>query len=106
MLIVGWRWEIHKEIKITFALRTIGQVLFFVTRDELMFFFFPNFLEPLFLIYATLLFFKKKEAYKIYKKYFKIIWGFIVIFKLQDELITHVVNIDRSTLIKRVLGLS
>lgn len=100
MLVVGWKWEIHKEIKMTFALRTVGQVLFFLTRDELMFFFFPNLLEPLFLIYATLLFFKKKQAYKTYKKYFWLIWGFIAIYKFQDELITHVVNIDRSTFIK------
>lgn len=105
MLIVGWKWEIHKEIKITFALRTIGQILFFVTRDEMMFFFFPNFLEPLFLIYATLLFFKKKRAYMIYKKYFKLIWAFILIYKFQDELITHVVNVDRSTLIKKLFSL-
>lgn len=102
MLIVGWKWPIHKEIKITFAIRTIGQVLFFVTRDELMFFFFPNLLEPLFLIYATLLMFKKKEAYKIYRKYFKWIWAFILVYKFQDELITHVVNVDRSTLIKQI----
>jgi len=103
MLIVGWKWEIHKEIKITFALRTVGQILFFLTRDELMFFFFPNLLEPLFLIYATLLLFKKKQAYKIYKKYFKLIWAFILVYKFQDELITHVVNVDRSTLVKQIL---
>lgn len=102
MLIVGWRWQIHKEIKITFAIRTVGQLLFFLTRDELMFFFFPNLLEPLFLIYATLLFFKKKNAHKIYKKYFKSIWAFILVYKFQDELITHVVNVDRSELIKSI----
>jgi hypothetical protein len=105
MLKVGWKWESHKEIKFTFALRTIGQILFFLTRDELMFFFFPNFLEPLFLIYATLLFIKKNRAYTIYKKYFKLIWGFILIYKFQDELITHVVNVDRSTLIKNLFSL-
>lgn len=106
MLIVGWKWEIHKEIKITFAIRTIGQVLFFLTRNELMFFFFPNYLEPVFLIYATLLFLKKEKAYKIYKKYFKVIWIFILLYKLQDEAITHVINIDRSSLIKKIFDLS
>ena len=105
MLIVGWKWEIHREIKITFALRTIGQALFFLTRDEMMFFYFPNLLEPLFLIYATLLFFKKKNAYKIYRKYIWPIWIFIFLYKFQDEWITHVGNVDRSTLIKRFLGL-
>jgi len=105
MLIVGWKWEIHREIKITFALRSVGQLLFFLTRDELMFFFFPNFLEPLFLIYATLLIFKKKRAYAIYKKHFKLIWGFILLYKFQDEYITHVGNVDRSTLIKNLFSL-
>lgn len=104
MLISAWRWPIHKEIKITFAIRTIGQILFFLTRNELVFFFFPNLLEPLFLIYATLLFFKKKQAYKMYRKHFWLIWIFIGAYKFQDELITHVVNVDRSEFILNLLG--
>lgn len=105
MLIVGWKWEIHKEIKATFALRTIGQALFFLTRDEKMFFYFPNFLEPLFLIYATLLFIKKKKAYSIYRKYIAPIWIFILIYKFQDEYITHIANVDRTTFFKNLFSL-
>lgn len=105
MLFAGWKWQIHKEIKITFALRSIGQVLFFLTRDEMMFFYFPNLLEPLFLIYATLLLIKKKKAYEIYRKFILPIWLFIILYKFQDEWITHVGNVDRSTLIKRIFGM-
>ena len=39
-----------------FVLRTLGQSLFFITDNEIVFLLFPNFLEPLFLVYATILF--------------------------------------------------
>lgn len=107
MLLVGLKLPIKREIIATFALRTIGQLLFFISRDELVFFFFPNLLEPLFLIFVTIAFFKKsnQEAYKVYKKYWWLIWGGILIYKFQDEWITHVGNVDRTELVKRWLGL-
>lgn len=102
MVVAAYKWRIKKEIIITFALRTIGQILFFLTKNEIYFFYFPNLLEPLFLIYATILHFKKDEekTYKVYKKYWILIWAFILVYKFQDEYITHVGNIDRSTLVK------
>ncbi|MBI2011947.1 hypothetical protein HYS91_04215 [Candidatus Daviesbacteria bacterium] len=47
MLILGLRWQIKKIIVILFIYRIIGQVLFFITGNELVFFYFQNFLEPL-----------------------------------------------------------
>lgn len=100
-----FKWPIKKAVLVLFSLRTVGQLLFFITRDERLFFLFPNFLEPLFLIYASIVFFKHKKAPKVYQKYFWLIWIFVITYKLQDEYITHIGNIDRSELINRLLGL-
>lgn len=100
-----YKWPMRRAMYVLFALRTVGQLLFFITRDERMFFFFPNFLEPLFLVYATIVLFKKKHAPAVYRKYFWVIWTGVVLYKLQDEYITHIGNIDRSELIKRIFGL-
>ena len=67
---------------------------------EIIFFFFPNFLEPLFLIYATIQHFKKERVADIYLRHRVAIWVFVVVYKLQDEWVTHVGNIDRPELIK------
>lgn len=98
MAVAAWhlRWKIRKWIYALFGLRFVGQLLFFISGDERVFFFFPNFLEVLFLLYATLVFFKKEEAYDFYKKYRIFIWAFIVVYKLQDEWVTHIGNIDRT----------
>lgn len=100
-----YKWPMRRAILLLFCFRTLGQLLFFITRDERMFFFFPNFLEPLFLTYATLVVFKKKHAPEVYKKYFWVIWTGVILYKLQDEYITHIGNIDRSELIKKIFGL-
>lgn len=102
MVVVGWKWFIKKEILVTFALRTVGQALFFITNNEIVFFYFPNFLEPLFLVYATMVFYYKKEkkAFEKYKKHRPLIWGLIFFYKMQDEYITHVGNVDRTEFIK------
>lgn len=98
MTIAAWkgRWPILKWIVGLFIFRTIGQLLFFITNNEIVFFFFPNFLEPVFLIYATILFFKKDKAPETFHKWRIPIVVFTVIYKLQDEYITHVGNFDRS----------
>lgn len=100
MLILGWRWKIRKTIVVLFLYRTIGQVLFFVTRNELSFFYFQNFLEPLVMIY-TLLIFKAGTtlaAHKKYKQHFKLIWGIILTYKIWNEWNLHFANIDLSKL--------
>ena len=47
MVISAWRgrWPILKWIVAFFVLRTVGQALFFITGNEAIFFYFPNFLE-------------------------------------------------------------
>lgn len=104
MVVAAWRlkWPIRRWIYILFGLRSIGQLLFLIFHDERLFFFFPNFLEPLFLVYATIAFYGKKKAPKIYEKHKVLIWSGVIIYKLQDELLTHIVNVDRSELIQRL----
>ncbi len=80
-------------------MRTVGQVLFFITRAEIVFFIFPNFLEPLFLIYTSIRHFRKDRVGEIYTAHRIAIWIFVVVYKLQDEWVTHVGNIDRTDLI-------
>lgn len=94
-------WRIRRLIWGLFAFRTIGQLLFFVTREEIVFFLFPNFLEPLFLIYATIYHFRHERVFDIYTRHRIGIWIFVVLYKLQDEWITHVGNIDRTELLTR-----
>jgi hypothetical protein len=105
MILAVWRfkWDIKKWIYGLFSFRSIGQLLFLIFKNELLLFYFPNFLEPLFLIYATIFFFKKTKTYSFYLKYKWLIWIFVFVYKMQDEYITHVANVDRSELIKGLL---
>lgn len=100
MALAARRWLIKRTVLALFAMRTVGQLLFFVTGEEIVFFFFPNFLEPLFLIYATIRHFRPERVGEIYTRYRTPIWVFVVLYKLQDEWITHVGNIDRTETIK------
>jgi hypothetical protein len=125
MVVVAYRynWSIKKWILGLFVFRSIGQIAFLLSRDERVFFLIPNFLEPVFLIYATIEFFKwlklrktkswcmtKKQhmsdyAAKPFAKHWKLIAILVFLYKMQDEYITHIGNIDRSDLIKRLIGL-
>ena len=98
MLILGMRWRIKKIVIILFSYRLIGQILFFITQNELSFFFFQNFLEPLMMIYAIILLKQKSEekTYHIYKKHLYIIWGIILSYKIWNEWFLHFANIDLS----------
>ena len=102
MIFAAWRfrWGIRRWIYGLFAFRSIGQLAFFLFKDERLFFYFPNFLEPLFLIYATISFFKKAQSYNFYLKYKWAIWIFVILYKMQDEYLTHIADIDRSEFIK------
>ena len=99
MFLAGRKWKIGKLITALFIFRTIGQIIFFTTRQDIFFFVFPNFLEPLFMIYALFIFQTKSEekAYTRYKKYLWIIWIFIVLYKMWNEYNVHVGHIDLST---------
>ena len=99
MLILGLRWPIKKIIIVLFGYRLIGQLLFFITGNELMFVYFQNFLEPLVMAYTLLLVLNKSnpdKAYKAYKKYFFLVWGLVIGYKLWNEWYLHFANIDLS----------
>ena len=101
MLLVSLNWQIRKTVIALFIYRTIGQVLFFVSRNELSFFYFQNFLEPLMLIYTLLVFRNKSEskAFKSYKRHLKLIWIIILGYKLWNEWYLHFANIDLSKIL-------
>lgn len=99
MLIVGLRWRIRKLILILFIYRTVGQILFFLTRNELVFFYFQNFLEPLVMAYTLLLLLNKgheDKAYISYRKHLLLIWTIIITYKVWNEWYLHFANIDLS----------
>lgn len=101
MLFLGLRWQIKRTIVILFLYRTIGQVLFFATRNELMLFYFQNFLEPLVMVYTLLLFKQGSEekAFQSYKRHFRLIWVIVLAYKVWNEWYLHFANIDLSTLL-------
>lgn len=96
MAVVAWKWDIRKTILALFAFRTVGQILFFATGSEVVFFYFPNFLEPLFIVYAFLLLRYKNRAFEKYKKNGFPIWLGIILYKMWNEWNTHIANIDLS----------
>jgi len=56
----------------------------------------------MFLGYATIRVLKKDGAPAFYQRHIVAIWAIVVLYKLQDEYITHVGNIDRSETIARL----
>ncbi len=101
MLILAWRWHIKKTAIVLFTYRIIGQILFFITTNELFFFYFQNLLEPLLLIYVLLVFKHKNEktAYLTYRKHLIPIWAIVIGYKLWNEWYLHFANIDLSTIL-------
>lgn len=100
MLLLGLRWHIKKTIIILFIYRLIGQILFFTTHNESVFFYFQNFLEPLMLVYVLLIWKQKSEksAFVTYKNHWKLIWTIVIAYKLWNEWYLHLANIDLSTI--------
>jgi len=103
MVVAARKWPIYKAAIALFVLRSVGQALFFVTGNELVFFLFPNFLEPLFLAYATIRVFRRDAAAAFYAHHRVVVWLIVVLYKMQDEWVTHVSNVDRSELIRGLL---
>ena len=102
MVIAAWRWPLRRAVIALFALRSVGQALFFLTGEEIVFLLFPNFLEPLFLAYASIAFLKRSEAPAFFERHAVAIWLVVVCYKLQDEYVTHVANVDRTELLGRL----
>ena len=115
IVIVGFRneWPTRRLMLGLFAFRSIGQVGFLLTGNELLLAAFPNFLEPLFLVTATILAWERtirhlpdwqERGFAILHRHRWLIGTLIVIYKLQDEYFTHVANVDRSDLFTRLFG--
>ena len=115
IVIVAFRndWPTRRLMLGLFLVRSIGQVLFLVTGNELMLAFFPNFLEPLFLVTVTILAFERvvrrwpdwqERGFAVLRRYRWPIGIVIVVYKLIDEWITHIGNIDRSEWFEQLFG--
>jgi hypothetical protein len=107
IVIVGYRnqWPIKRLMLGLFIFRSVGQVAFLLTEEELFLALFPNFLEPLFLVTATILAWQRvirrlpdwfDRGFAVLDRYKWPIGILIVLYKLLDEWFTHVANIDRS----------
>ena len=106
------QWPIRRLMFGLFLFRSIGQVAFLLTEEELFLALFPNFLEPLFLVTISILTWQRvvrrvpdwrDRGFGILFRYRWLIGTVIVIYKLQDEWFTHVANIDRSEFFQQLL---
>ena len=115
IVVVGFRnaWPIRLLLLGLFVFRSVGQVAFLITGNELLLAFFPNFLEPLFLVTVTILAYERvvrrlpdwqSRGFAVLDRFRWPIGIVIVAYKLTDEWITHVGNIDRSELLQQLLG--
>jgi hypothetical protein len=115
IVIVAFRnaWPTKGLMLGLFLYRSVGQVAFLATGNELLLAFFPNFLEPVFLVTVSILAYERvvrhlpewqAAGFAVLHRHRWLIGSAIVIYKLVDEYITHVGNIDRSDLIRRILG--
>ena len=114
IVVVGYRnqWPIRRLMLGLFVFRSIGQIAFLLTEEEPFLALFPNFLEPLFLVTATILAWQRvvrrrpdwhDAAFAVLHRYRWPIAILIVVYKLQDEYFTHVGNIDRSDFLQQFL---
>jgi hypothetical protein len=114
IVVVAYRsaWPIRRLILGLFVFRSIGQLGFLVTGEELFLAAFPNFLEPLFLVTASILAWKRvvrrlpdwrEHGFATLRRHRWLIGTVIVIYKLQDEYFTHVANVDRSEFVQDLL---
>lgn len=105
-------WPTRRLMLGLFLFRSIGQVGFLVTGNELILATFPNFLEPLFLVTASILVYERvvrrrpdwrAQGFATLHRHRWLLGTLIVVSKLVDEFITHVANIDRTELLQRIL---
>jgi hypothetical protein len=106
-------WPIRRLMLGLFLFRSVGQVGFLVTGNELLLAAFPNFLEPLFLVTASILAYERvvrhrpdwrAQGFATLHRHRWLLGTLIVASKLVDEFITHVADIDRTELLQRILG--
>ena len=106
-------WPTRRLMLGLFLFRSVGQISFLLTGNELFLAAFPNFLEPLFLVTISILAWERvvrhqpdwqAAGFAVLYRHKWLIGTLIVVYKLVDEYITHVGNIDRSELIQKLLG--
>ena len=114
IVVVAYRneWPTKRLMLGLFLFRSVGQVGFLLTGNELLLAVFPNFLEPLFLVTVSMLAWQRAVRHRadwqartfgILRRHRWVIGTLIVIYKLQDEYFTHVANLDRSEFFEQVL---
>lgn len=114
IVVVAFRndWPTKRLMLGLFLFRSVGQVGFLLTGNELLLAAFPNFLEPLFLVTASILAWERvvrhradwhDRGFAVLARHRWLIGTLIVVYKLQDELFTHVINLDRSEFVERLL---
>lgn len=115
IVVVAFRnaWPTRRLMLGLFLFRSVGQIGFLVTENELLLAAFPNFLEPLFLVTVSILAYERairhlpdwqERGFAILARHRWLIGSLIVVYKLQDEFFTHVANVDRSEFLQRLLG--
>jgi len=115
MVVAAYRrdWPIRRLVLGLFLFRSVGQASFLLSGNELFLAAFPNFLEPLFLVTATIIAWERAvrhradpnaSAFAILARHKWLIGVLVVVYKLQDEYVTHVGNIDRSDLFRSIFG--
>jgi hypothetical protein len=106
-------WPTRRLMLGLFLFRTVGQVGFLLTENELFLAFFPNFLEPLFLVIASILAWERavrhypdwqERGFDFLSRHRWVIGTLIVLYKLQDEYVTHIANFDRSDFFNQLFG--
>lgn len=106
------QWPIRRLMLGLFIYRSIGQVAFLLTENELFLAFFPNFLEPLFLVTASIHAWERvvrkypdwfERGFTLLARHKWLIGTLIVVYKLQDEYFTHVANLDRSDFLQQLI---
>jgi hypothetical protein len=114
IVVVAYRnaWPIRRLMLGLFLFRSVGQIGFLLTGNELLLSLFPNFLEPLFLVTVTILAWQqvvrhrtdwRERSFAILSRHRWLIGTVIVLYKLQDEYVTHIGNIDRSEFFQQLL---
>jgi len=115
IVVVGYRnaWPTKRLMLGLFLFRSVGQVAFLLTGNELLLAAFPNFLEPVFLVTVSILAYDRvirrlpdwqERGFATLYRHRWLIGTLIVIYKLQDEYFTHIANVDRSEFIQQLFG--
>jgi hypothetical protein len=89
-LLVAWTWKdiSAKRVAIyTYTWRLLGTILFFLTQNQILLIFFPNYFETFFLFYLIFRLFEKRDNLFSTAKSFWVILPLLLVPKMVHELI-------------------